>query len=98
MDYLEIIKTENVLFDFYADWCAPCRSLSPIIDNIKSDDYKVIKINVENDVELSASLGIRQLPTLLFFFNGEKHIIKSRTLDTIENELLLIMANEPKNQ
>ena len=63
------------IIDFYADWCAPCRALSPILDEI-AEDYKgkvdVFKVNTEEDPELAALFGVRGIPALLFIpLNGE---------------------------
>jgi thioredoxin 1 len=64
----------TVLVDFWADWCGPCRMLSPIVDEVANEnpDIKVGKINVDEQQELSAQFGIMSIPTLLVFKNGEK--------------------------
>ena len=64
-----------VMVDFWASWCGPCMGISPVIDEIASDnDGKVIvgKINVDNENKLAMDWGIRGIPTLLFFKNGEQ--------------------------
>jgi thioredoxin 1 len=56
------------IIDFYADWCGPCRALSPIIEEVSkeyADKIIVYKVNTDKEQELSASLGITSLPTLL---------------------------------
>ena len=62
-----------VLLDFYADWCGPCRMVSPIIDEIaeERDDLLVGKINVDEQPELAMEFGIVSIPTLVVMKNGE---------------------------
>ena len=67
-------KNEKVvLLDFYADWCGPCRMVSPIIDEIaeERDDLFVGKINVDEQPALAAEFGIVSIPTLVVMKNGE---------------------------
>jgi thioredoxin 1 len=70
----EVEKAKGrVLIDFYAPWCAPCKMLAPVVEQIaqEHDDIKVIKINADDSQELMAKLGIRGIPTLLLMNNGE---------------------------
>lgn len=63
-----------VLVDFYADWCQPCKMVTPILEEVKrdlGDKIKIIKINVDNNPAISARYGIRSIPTLMLFKNGE---------------------------
>lgn len=74
-NYEETISTDKlVLIDFWADWCGPCKVIGPIIDEI-SNEYEdkmiVGKLNVDDNPEVTAKLGIRNIPTILFFKNGE---------------------------
>ena len=63
-----------VLVDFYADWCAPCRAIGPAVDEV-ADDFdgraRVAKVNVDDNPELAARYGVRGIPTLLVFKNGQ---------------------------
>jgi thioredoxin 1 len=70
----EVLQSEQkVLLDFWAPWCAPCRMLAPIVDEIAAErpDLKVVKVNVDEEVELAAEYGIMSIPTLVVFENGE---------------------------
>ena len=62
-----------VLLDFYAEWCGPCRMLSPIVDQIAEENphVTVAKINVDDEPELAAQFGVMSIPTLVVLKNGE---------------------------
>ncbi len=70
----EVLNSNKpVLLDFYADWCGPCRMVSPIVDEIASerDDIKVCKINVDEEGELAEQFGVSSIPSLVVMKNGE---------------------------
>lgn len=71
----ETLKSSDktVLLDFYADWCGPCRMVSPIVEEIAEENpqYIVGKINVDNEPELAQKFGIMSIPTLVVMQNGK---------------------------
>lgn len=70
----EVLKsTKTVLLDFYADWCGPCRMVSPIVEQIAQEnpEYFVCKINVEEENELAQQFGVSSIPTLVVIKNGK---------------------------
>ena len=70
----EVINSEStVLLDFYADWCGPCRMVSPIVDEIAEEraDIKVGKINVDEESELAERFGIFSIPALAVIKDGK---------------------------
>ena len=73
-NFEQATKSEKpVLVDFYADWCGPCRMVSPVIDEIASerDDVLVCKVNVDEQPELAGQLGVMSIPTLVVMKNGK---------------------------
>ncbi|QTD36259.1 thioredoxin [Polaribacter batillariae] len=69
-----IENNSNVLLDFYAEWCGPCQTLLPTIhklaDELK-DEVIIQKVNVDKHQEFAAKFGIRNIPTLIFFKDGQ---------------------------
>ncbi len=71
----EVVEsTKPVLIDFWASWCAPCRMLSPILDEIaeETDEFKICKINVDEEGDLAMQFKVMSIPTLVVMKNGEE--------------------------
>lgn len=75
LNNFETVKNseKTVLLDFYADWCGPCRMVSPIVDEIAEENpqYLVGKINVDEETKLAADFGVGSIPTLIVMKNGK---------------------------
>ena len=71
----EVLKSEvPVLVDFWAEWCAPCRAIAPIVKEL-ADDYgdkvKIVKMNIDESPQTPGTYGIRSIPTILAFQGGQ---------------------------
>ena len=63
-----------VVVDFYADWCSPCRSLSPILDRVSKkfeNQAKIVKVNIDQEPALARQFDVSSIPTLAFVIRGE---------------------------
>ena len=84
----EIINANHlVLVDFYADWCGPCKMMSPILQEVKTtlqDTVKIIKINVDQHQDLAAHFMVRGVPTLMLFKSGKMLWRQSGVLSTTD--------------
>ena len=71
----DLVNSEgNVLIDFHAEWCVPCKVMAPILlelKKIKGDSLKIIKIDVDRNPEISEKLRISGVPTLIYYQKGE---------------------------
>ena len=71
----EVLKSNNLtLVDFWAEWCGPCKQVSPILEEIASDsDFKITiaKVNIDENPRTPTNYGVRSIPTLMLFSNGE---------------------------
>lgn len=71
----EVLKSEKtVLIDFYADWCGPCKMLSPIVEQVAQEnkDIKVVKINIDQEQDIAIKYEIMSIPTLVVIKNGNE--------------------------
>ncbi|MBE6770840.1 MAG: thioredoxin [Ruminococcaceae bacterium] len=81
----------TVLLDFFADWCAPCKSLAPVIEDVAKgagDSIKVCKINVDSEKELAEKFGVRSIPTLVVMKNGS---VMNRSIGVTGKKAILDM-------
>ena len=71
----EVEDSKGLVFvDFYADWCGPCKMMSPIVDELAEEsDIKVVKVDVDNAIEVSKKYGIMSIPTFIVFKDGKEY-------------------------
>ena len=71
----EVLKSDTpVLVDYWAEWCGPCKMIAPILDEVAGtygDKLQIAKMNVDENRDIPAKFGIRGIPTLMLFKNGE---------------------------
>ncbi len=87
----EVLQSDKpVLVDFYADWCGPCKMLSPIVDAIAEEngDFKVCKLNVDDASDIAAQYGVMSIPTLIVFKGGS---VANKTVGVQSRETILAM-------
>ena len=71
----EVEDSKGLVFvDFYADWCGPCKMMSPIVDEMSKEvDVKVVKLNVDDSPEIAQKYGIMSIPTFIVFKDGKEY-------------------------
>ncbi|MCD6034622.1 MAG: thioredoxin [Rickettsiales bacterium] len=91
-----LLASTPVLVDFWAEWCGPCRQIAPIIDELSDDmdgKLKVVKVNIDKNPETPQKYGVRGIPTLMVFKNGQPaatkvgSVPKSSLYEWVEKEL-----------
>ena len=93
----EVLKSDKpVLIDFWAPWCGPCRAISPLVEDLASefgDKIKFVKCNVDDNPVTPGKFGIRSIPTLMFFKDGNVvdqviGIVAKSKLEEVINKIL----------
>ena len=90
----EVLKSEKpVLVDFFAEWCGPCRMLSPMVDEIakEREDIKVVKVNVDDEPELAAAFSVVSIPSLFVVKKGK---IAKQSVGALPKAKILAMIDE----
>lgn len=98
-DYQEMLKSDKViLLDIYAEWCGPCKSMNPVLDEIEekhNGDVEVYKMDADNDAISSVlqAFNVRSIPTFVFIKNGEVKAtaIGANTISAMEDKLKNIL-------
>ena len=90
---LTTLLQENnaVIIDFYAEWCAPCRALLPVLDevSVEMEQVKICKVNCDGLSEIASKYGVRSIPTLIFLKDGE--IVDTKKGFIAKNELVSVI-------
>lgn len=68
----EALNNKYVLVDFYADWCGPCKMVGPVLEELdaENDQLTVVKVNVDNELDLASKYGVQSIPNMIFFKEG----------------------------
>ncbi len=90
----EVLQSATpVLVDYWAEWCGPCQMIAPLLDQVAAeyaDKVKVVKVDVDDNQETAAKYGIRGIPTLMIFQNGE---LKTTKTGTVSKSQLTALIN-----
>ncbi len=71
-EFDEVIKKDKVVIDFYAEWCGPCKMLSPILDKVSKElNLDIYKVNVDEVEDVARQYGIMSIPTVMIFEKGK---------------------------
>jgi thioredoxin 1 len=90
VEFIEEVKSGQTLVDFWAEWCGPCKMLTPVIEELaKEQDVRLLKINVDESPELAQALGINSIPVIMLYNSGEKlkHIVGAKPKPALKKAL-----------
>lgn len=93
-NYSDFLKNKLVLVDVWAEWCGPCKMISPIVDQISVDfqgKLSVGKLDADTNRDIVKELGVRNIPTIILFKDGE---VVDKSVGAVTKEKLTEMINE----
>jgi thioredoxin 1 len=88
-----IAENNNLVLDFFAEWCGPCKMLLPVLDDVSNEnkDIVICKVNVDNNATLATQYNVRSIPTVIYFKDGE---VKDRTMGFLPKDKFLDQLNK----
>ena len=91
----EVISKGVVVIDFFANWCGPCKMLAPVLEEVASDrdELKVVKMDIDENMDLAKTYGVMSVPTLMLFKDGN---MISKKIGFMPKELITSWVEENK--
>jgi thioredoxin 1 len=90
VEFIEEIKSGTTIVDFWAEWCGPCKMVTPVLEEIaKENNVRLLKINVDESKELASAFNLTSIPVIMLYTDGEKvkHIIGAKPKPALQKAL-----------